>query len=210
MILDTIVSSPIIFPKIVPDDWDRWSKLWNDEATIGAKVIKNHNDTGVFWRGINVYVKLGIDSTEYTRYKIKNVICPEMFPSLFDNLDSFPFDIDVMQIVSSIHPVQPHHDHIKAKLSIRSMLYDDNPKPTYYYDINGVNTYQLLPDDTNTWVYHDNRYKHGTDYYYGHTKQLIIFYGTVKRDILESNLTSSIDRYKDYIIRDTNALSSNT
>jgi hypothetical protein len=39
---------------------------------------------------------------------------------------------------------------------------------------------------------------------------LIIFYGTVKRDILESNLTSSIDRYKDYIIRDTNALSSNT
>lgn len=210
MIIDSVISSPIVFPKIVPNDWDRWWKLWTTEAAPAMKVVKNHNSTGGPWIGLNVYVKPGVDNVEYTGYNIKNIICPELFPALFDNLDSFPIDISVMQIVSSRCPSPPHTDHNEPRVSVRSMMYDNNFTPTFYYMVDGEKKYQTLPDDTNTWIYHDNKHKHGSDYYYGHSKHLIIYHGKIKRDILEKNLVSCHDQYIDYIIKDNNALSSHT
>lgn len=202
MIIDSLISSPLVFPKIVPNDWDRWWKLWSTEATVATKVVKNHNATGAPWKALNVYIKPGVDKIVSSGYSIKDVICPELFPSLFDNLDDFPIDIDVMQVVSSRLTVIPHTDHSKPRLSIRSMLYDNNFAPTFYYSVNGEKKYQTLPDDTNTWVYHDDRYEHGADYHYGHSKHLIVYHGTVKPDILEKNLALAKDRYADYILKD--------
>jgi len=210
MIIDSMISSPIAFPKIVPNDWDRWWKLWEKEAAPAIKVLKNHNTTNANWIGLNVYVKEGVDSVAYSNYKIKTVNCPELFSTLFDNIDKFPFDISIMQIVSSRGLVTPHNDNTNPKISIRSMLADTNFTPTFYYNIGGDKKYQTLPSDTNTWVYHDNKYKHGSDYYYGHTKHLIIYHGTAKRDLLEQNLLSCHNQYSDYIIKDNNALSSHT
>ena len=207
MILDNIVSSPIIFPKIVPNDWDKWWNLWISEAKPAVRVKQTHNSKGGPWIGMNVYVKPGVDNIEYTGYNIKNVSCPELFPSLFDNLDLFPVDIAVMQIVSSRWPSPPHTDHAEPKISVRSMLYDNNFTPTFYYQIDGDKKYQTLPDDTNTWMYHDNKYKHGSDYYQGHSKHLIIYHGTVKKDILKDNITLGMHNYNDYIMRDKNAMS---
>ena len=210
MIIDSVVSSPIVFPKIVPNDWNRWWKIWNTEAAAATKATKNHNDTYAPWKALNIYVKPGIDNVALTCYDIKTVPCPELFPSLFDNVDILPIDIDIVQVVSSRLAVAPHTDHNKPVISIRSMLYDNNFTPTFYYNINGEKTYQTLPDSTNTWIYHDNKYKHGSDYYYGHSKQLIVYHGKIKHDLLEGNLTSCYNVYKDYIIRDTNALPSLT
>jgi hypothetical protein len=58
-------------------------------------------------------------------------------------------------------------------------------------------------------MYHDNKYKHGSDYYQGHSKHLIIFHGVVKKDILRDNIASGIDRYNNYVIKDKNAVPSN-
>jgi hypothetical protein len=207
MIIDSVVSSPLIFPKIIPNDWDRWWKLWTKEATNATKVFKNHNNEIAPWKGMNVYVKPGINNIDRTGYDIKNVFCPELFPSLFDNLDDFPLDIEVMQVVSSKLAVTPHTDHNKPMISIRSMLYDNNFTPTFYYQIDGNKKYQTLPDDTNTWMYHDNKYKHGSDYYQGHSKHLIIYHGKVKKDILKDNITLGMHNYNDYIMRDKNAMS---
>lgn len=207
MIIDRIVSSPIVFPKITPNDWDRWWKVWNSEATIATKAIKNHNDTYAPWRALNVYVKPGVDNVALTCYNIKTVLCPELFPSLFDNLDTFPMDIDIVQIVSSRSAVMPHTDHNKPIISIRSMLYDNNFTPTFYYSINGDKKYQTLPDDTNTWIYHDNKHKHGSDYYYGHSKHLIIYHGKIKQDLLKENLQLSTNQYSTHVIKDIDAVS---
>lgn len=200
MIITDIIASPIIFTKVVPDNWALWWKLWNHEALSAIKVAKNHNTTGANWKALNVYVKPGIDSTEYTGYKIKNIICPELFPSVFDNLDSFPIDIAVMQIVSSRSAVIPHTDNTRPKISVRSMMYDNNFTPTFYYIIDGEKKYQTLPDDTNTWMYHDNKCQHGSDHYFGHSKHLIVYHGTVKQAILDKNLTESANKYDKYII----------
>jgi hypothetical protein len=210
MIINSVVSSPIAFPKIVPNDWDRWWKLWTTEATIVTKPIKTHNKTGGAWVGLNVYVKPGLNSIEETSYDIKDVICPELFPSLFDNLDSFPMDISVMQVVSSRCTSPPHADYPTPRISMRSMIYDNNFTPTFYYVVNGEKKYQTLPHDTNTWIYHDSKYNHGSDYYHGHGKHLVIYHGTIKRDMLEQNLLSCHSQYNDYIIKDNNTVSSNT
>lgn len=207
MILDSVVSSPISFPKVEPNDWERWWELWTTEASPAVKVVKNHNSTGGPWVGMNVYVKPGIDNIEYTGYNIKNVICPELFPSLFNNLDKFPIDIAVMQIVSSRWPSPPHCDHSNPRVSVRSLMYDNNFTPTFYYNINGNKKYQTLPNDSNTWIYHDNKHKHGSDYYYGHSKHLIIYHGQIKQDLLEENLKLSTAQYSTHVIRDIDAVS---
>jgi hypothetical protein len=206
MILENIVSSPIVFPKIIPNDWDRWWKLWTSEANVAIRVKKTHNMVGGPWIGMNVYVKPGIDNIEYTGYNIKNISCPELFPSLFDNLDLFPIDISVMQVVSSRRPSTPHTDYTEPRISVRSMMYDNNFTPTFYYQIDGDKKYQTLPEDTNTWIYHDNKYKHGSDYYYGHSKHLIIFHGEVRKDILQDNIDLCKDRYSNHIITDKNVV----
>lgn len=196
-----IISSPILFQPVVPINWNRWWELWNTEASIAIKVAKNHNNTGAAWKALNVYVKPGIDSTEYTGYKIKNIICPELFPSLFNNLDSFPIDISVIQIVSSRSPVRPHTDNTEPKISVRSMLYDNNFTPTFYYITNGEKKYQTLPDNTNTWMYYDHKCQHGSDYYFGHSKQIIIYHGKIKQSVLDKNLTENANKYDQYIIK---------
>jgi len=210
MIIDNVISAPIAFPIIEPIDWARWWKLWTTEAVPAKKIATTHNSTGGPWIGMNVYIAPGIDNKEYTGYDIKNVICPELFPTLFDNLESFPIDIAVMQIVSSRYPSPPHTDHNEPRISVRTMLYDNNFTPTFYYVINGEKRYQTLPDNTNTWIYHDNKYRHGSDHYNGHSKHLIIYHGKIKRGLLENNLVSCNDTYKDYIIKDDNALPPNS
>ena len=47
MILDSIVSSPIVFPKIVPNDWNKWWKLWTSEAKPAVRVKQTHNNKGL-------------------------------------------------------------------------------------------------------------------------------------------------------------------
>ena len=210
MIIDSFISSPIEFPKIIPSDWDRWWNLWEKEADPAIKLMKTHNTTSANWIGMNVYVKEGIDSVAYSGYKIKTINCPELFPALFDNIDKFPFDISIMQVVSSQCPISPHTDNTNPKISIRSMLATTNFTPTFYYLVDGVKKYQTLPETTNTWVYHDNKGKHGSDYYYGHSKHLIIYHGNVKREILEQNILSCHHQYDSYIIRDDNAVPSTT
>jgi hypothetical protein len=204
MIIDSIVSSPIEFPKIIPNDWDQWWHLWSREAAPAVKMKKNHNGAGANWVGMNVYVREGVDTVETSGYNIKTVNCPELFPVLFDNIDKFPIILSIMQIVSSRCTIAPHTDNTKPKISIRSMLSDTNLTPTFYYKINSDKKYQTLPADTNTWMYHDNKYKHGSDYHRGYNKHLIIFHGSARRDMLEKNLVDNEGKYTNFIIRDSN------
>jgi hypothetical protein len=65
----------------------------------------------------------------------------------------------------------------------------------------------ILLLDSNTWIYHDNKHKHGSDYYYGHSKHLIIYHGQIKQDLLEENLKLSTAQYSTHVIRDIDAVS---
>jgi len=204
MIRNSLISAPIKFPVIQPDNWDEWWDLWYKEAVHVPKLVTNHNSGTVhqaIWRGFDIYVKDGFDSLHYG-YKAKNMNCSHMFSSLFDNLDDFPMDINVMRVMSSIHRVSPHSDSIGFLTGIRTLLYDNNVRPNFYYVFNERKEYQRLPEDTNTWMYNDHKSLHGTDFYMGHSKLLIAYYGKIKDDVLDKNLAESVPLYHDYVIYD--------
>jgi len=199
---NALISAPISFPIVEPNSWDKWWDIWFKEATFIPKIVTNHNYSQAFWRGFDVYVKEGVDRDIYG-YKTKNLNCPELFSSLFDNIDKFPMDIHVMRILSSMQKVTPHCDSDIPFTGIRSLMYDNNVRPNFYYVFGDNKEYQTLPSDTNTWMYNDHKSLHGTDFYFGHSKILIAYYGTVKDKMLDDNISENINRYKDYVIYDT-------
>jgi hypothetical protein len=197
---EILISAPIKFPIIKPDNWDKWWDIWHKESTFLRKISSNHNSkTQPFWKGFDIYVKEGFDSSECL-YKTKNVNCPELFPVLFNNLDKFPVDIYVMRVVSNMAKVLPHSDYNQPIVGIRTLLYDSNVRPNFYYQYEFSKKYQVLPDDSNTWMYNDHLSLHGADYYPEHNKLLIMYYGKIKYDVLDLNLQENLNHYKDYII----------
>jgi hypothetical protein len=196
----TPVSIPLIFPKIVPNHWDEWWKLWNNYKKFVPRINTSKNAKAVPWIGFDVYVKDGVDSTHSSKYKCENVNCPELFNSLFDNLDKLPIDLQVVRILQSLTEVAPHHDYAD-QYSIRSLLYDDNPKQTWLYENDRKDIeYLRMPSDTNTWCYDDVKVKHGTKFTRGFSKQLVLYYGIPKEPDLTTLIDDSIKKYSDYVI----------
>jgi hypothetical protein len=198
----TPVSVPLIFPKVVPNDWEIWNNVWEKNKKFVPKSLHTKNIGQVYWLGFDIYVKPGIDSNDIMPYICKNVNCPELFPSLFDNLDKLPIEVHVVRVLQSFNRVPAHQDFASRTgyNSIRSLLTDNNPTQTWWYEDSNTNKHYLkLPEDTNTWWYDDAKVKHGTDFYIGYKKQLVMYQGLIK-DSLESVLENSIQKYSDYVI----------
>ncbi len=198
--MNNLISLPLDIPKIKPSNWDAWWSIWSKESKVIPKVVGNHNFNSALWRGFDIYVKNNVDTIECTGYNAKNINCPELFPSIFENLNKFPLEIEIVRVVSSLGKVLPHTDQTENEISVRTMLYDNNFTKTFYYEIDSQKKYQQLPEESNTWMYWDNKFKHGTDWYLGHSKHLIMYFGKTKLSTLDQYIDASLDLYKDYII----------
>lgn len=196
--MQDIISTPLIFPKVEPSDWDKWWKIWNKNSRFLRKVVQNHNEAGARWMGMDIYIAPGFDSAQVSGYQAPYIDCSELFKQVLDNIDQLPINVQAIRAVSSVCAVVPHSDYTTPEFSVRSMLYDTNSTFTFYYNFNNSKVYQKLPNDSNTWGYWDNKCKHGTDYHSGHRKILLMYYGKTKLNI---NLENSIDCYTDYVIR---------
>lgn len=186
MNINSVISFPIYTDPVVPNDWDKWWNLWNNEAIFLKKIIKNHNNGRNIWKGFDIYVRNHSD-TKIHGYESKKINCENLFPSLFDNLNNFPMKINVVRAVSSGSDVLPHNDYNTPMKSLRSLLFDNNKSPNFYYIKNKQKVYQKLPNHTNTWVYNDHVCQHGTDFYKNHFKILLIYYGVFKEELLQKN-----------------------
>jgi hypothetical protein len=196
--MNSIISTPLIFPKVEPSDWSVWWKLWNKNSRFLKKIVVNHNEAGARWVGMDIYIAPEIDSMKATGYQAPYVDCSNLFKKTIDNLDQLPINVQVIRAALSVCAHNPHSDFSDPIFSVRSLLYDTNPTSTFYYQFDDKKVYQQLPIDTNTWGYWDNKCKHGTDYYSGRRKILLIYYGTNKENI---DITNSINYYADYAIK---------
>jgi hypothetical protein len=196
--MHSIISTPLIFPKVEPNDWAVWWKLWNNNSKFLMKVVNNHNEVGARWLGMDIYIAPKTDSIKATGYHAPYIDCSDLFKKTLDNLDQLPINVQVIRAVSSVCAISPHSDFSNPMFSVRSLLYDTNPVSTFYYQFDDKQVYQQLPMNTNTWGYWDNNCKHGTDHYSGRRKILLMYYGTIKENI---NITSSIENYIDYVIK---------
>lgn len=200
-----LVSTPLIFPKVIPNDWNEWNRVWEKNKKFSPKIQRSSNQGYVHWQGFDIYVKEGVDASQIIKYKCENLNCPELFNSLFDNLDALPIELYVVRVVQSLNVINPHRDFIappeSPRHSLRTMLYDDNPRQTWWYESNaGDKEYLKLPNDSNTWWYNDVTVKHSTDYIPNYGKQLIMYRGIVKEEKLESLINQSVEKYSDYAI----------
>ncbi len=167
------------------------------------KTSPTKNAGQVPWIGFDIYVKPGADATDIIKYKCKNLNCPELFPSLFDNLDKLPIDVHVVRVLQSLGRVPAHHDFASesAYHSIRSLLVDTNPNQTWWYeDSNNNKHYLSLPEETNTWWYDDSKLKHGTDFNPQYRKQLIMYRGTSKTESVSNIIAEGIAKYPDNVL----------
>ena len=192
-----LISYPLDFPMVVPDDWDKWWSVWSKEAVFVPKVGKNANMLGAMWKGFDIYVANNVDSINDTQYKCKNINCTDLFTNVFNNVDLLPIDVSIMRVVSSLGPVLPHRDFTND-ISIRSMLYDTNTQPTFYYTNGTIKQYQKLPPETNTWGYWDTNTKHGTDFRNGHNKILVMWFGKTKKQTEQLCYQISKQKFEPY------------
>lgn len=198
--MNNLISTPIDLPIVQPVDWMQWWDLWHRESRPVVKAASNHNKYAAPWKGLDIWVRPGVDAASETKYKAKNLDCPELFPSIFENLEKFPIDIDIVRMVSSMGPVLPHTDHGQETLSVRSLVYDNNIRPTFYYMIDGVKTYQQLPPTTNSWMYWDHKTAHGTDWVFGHSKLLITYFGRIKESFNDDAFKKTASSFADFAI----------
>lgn len=201
--MPSAISTPIIFPKVIPNDWGEWNKVWNKYKKFTPKIQITNNPGKVPWIGFDIYVKDGMDANDIIKYKCENINCPDLFNSLFDNIDKLPIDLYVVRVLQSLAPVSAHSDHSRdsGTHALRSMLYDNNPKETWWYENDNSNKqYLKLPKDTNTWWYSDTNTKHGTDYITGYQKQLIMYRGAPKETEMSALLEKSMNKYSEYVI----------
>jgi hypothetical protein len=198
---NNVVSTPLIFPKVYPLNWNEWWKIWEKNSKILWRLGNNHNNFfkpgPSFLKGFDIYKD---DSIDYpTGYKSEYIDCQHLFPSLFDNISLLPIHVRLIKVVSSFKSIKPHSDWAWPEFSIRSLIYDNNKCPNFYYVIKNKKKYLNLPDETNTWGYWDNKGTHGSDYYVNHQKILFMYYGPTKTDF---DIDVSVKKFQEYVIFD--------
>lgn len=180
-----LISRVLDVPKIEPTSWKLWWDFWEANAKPITKSITNHNAGYGKWVGFDCYRDPNYNpDTLTTHYKAEYVDCSEILPMLNDVISQLPMYVANARIIQSKTAFRPHRDYQQENISVRSMLYDDNPKSTFYYLSSGSKDYQMLPPSSNTWMYYDHRALHGTDYDPAYQKIMIAYYGSLVKDKL--------------------------
>jgi hypothetical protein len=125
---------PLAVPKIEPDDWDLFWKLWNEKQ---SDITRGLNETQ-FWRGLCCWLNPKID---HTKFNYSNTVVDDWsqhFPKMFEQIKScLPFTfLEKVVLWSNINEVTPHFDP-DAQVSpwpdsLRIMIWDSNDGPTFY------------------------------------------------------------------------------
>jgi hypothetical protein len=190
------ISKVLDVPKLEPVNWKVWWSIWHEHAEPLTKYQKNHNDTAK-WIGFDCYRGETYNPVTEGYYHSKFVDCSEVFPNLLNNVASIFHNIYLIRILQSTSTFFPHYDFKDEEhISVRTMLYDENPSSTFYYVINGEKVYQTLPQDSNTWIYKDHLVQHGSDFDSRYKKILITYYGFINREQVNNIFdTSKHDEY---------------
>jgi hypothetical protein len=125
---------PLNVPKIEPDDWDLFWRLWNEK---NADITRGINETQ-FWKGLCCWLNPLID---HTKFNYSNTVVDDWsahFPKMFEQIHNcLPFySIEKIVLWSNINEVNPHFDPDAVIYpfpdSLRIMLWDTNTEPTFY------------------------------------------------------------------------------
>lgn len=198
-----IIATPLDLPKIEPDDWDTFWKIWKTYSGPLHKVKQNHNKSPALvgsnniWNGLDIIkMSTGFTFWEAPYYDIKKDL-PKMY-DLIMSIDPTAFRVRLVQSTTNI---VAHTDDDRDKWNIRALLHYTSDTSQWYFTEpnvpNGKRTYLKIPENTNWFVYNDKHAWHGTDYDPNNKKILLQIYSFYsKTDLVEQG----IKKYKDFVI----------
>jgi len=181
---ENLIWTALDTPSVYPKDWDLFWSAWNQHSG-SSHIIKsdpagnNYSETSKdvdFFRGLDIYAKEPILLTD-NHWKVPFLNYTEIFPNLLDDLNTaFPWaDILFCRLWMSNMPIPWHRDHTSEPGTLRAMIYDENPQPTFKI-FNAKSGVQFidLPDETNTFMYNNKTCLHGSDRQEGINKIVLI------------------------------------
>ena len=200
-----IVATPLDLPKIEPDNWDTFWKIWNKESRNAIKIKKN-TDMSVspigqsnLWQGLDIYKNYNLVPTwNVPYYNIKNDL-----PILHQQILNLPFKyIYCVRILKSLADINAHTDDNKDHWAVRAFWHCNDVDSQWYFTQPhhhaSEKTFFHLPNDTNWFAYNDKHAWHGTVYRKAYPKFLMQVF--IAGDITPL-INSSIDKYKEYTIQ---------
>lgn len=190
------ISCVLDIPPIEPDDWNLWWQIWQSSSKFIEKETNfNGKDSG--WRGLEIYRSHNYTYDCYSP-SITFIDLQTVFPRMFKQIFQLPIKLNYVRALQSIRAFSPHKDTFgKNFISLRSIIYDENPNPTFYY-IENKKIYQRLPKTSNTWIAYDSRCLHGTDFNKNYKKIMFYLWGEWEQDKGEELVKRSLELYKDF------------
>ena len=199
-----IVATPLDLPRIEPDDWDIFWRIWERESKNAIKIKKNSQYSKSLigeshvWQGLDIYKNYNlVPAWNVPYYDISKEL-----PILYQQILNLPFKyIYRVRILKSLTDIEPHSDDNRDQWVVRALWHCDDKESQWYFTHPRIDatekTFFHLPKYTNWFAYNDKHAWHGTIYRNAYPKFLIQIF--IAGDIT-SLVNSSIDKYKEYTI----------
>ncbi len=203
---DNLVWTVLDAPRIEPADWDFFWDAWNKHA--GSSFIVKSDPAGNvasdnskkidFFKGLNIYAKDPRILTD-NHWQVPFLDYKEIFPNVLDDLHAaFPWaEIIFCRLWMSNQPIPMHRDHAPEPGALRSMIYNENKKPTFkvFHPRAGIN-YVDLPEESNSFIYNNSTCYHGSDRDDGVNKIILLTIHRVKdKQLLNEHLAKSAEKF---------------
>lgn len=207
-------------PQILPEDLEKFIQIFNANSANGLRTApcfeepwenKKH-PLGLksswhdpLWKVLDIYLDPDLPSgfgheIIASNYKNLELDFPKFYQQIFDLL---PFKkIWFVKFLQNNKEILPHRDtdwNFNLPTSFRSMIYDENLRPTFYLKSldDDEEKYVDLPTHVNTFAYNNGSYLHGAKYH-KKTKILMVVRGYLDFAKYKHLLEKSIDKFKNY------------
>jgi hypothetical protein len=194
-----VASKVLDLPILAPKNWETWWEFWIANAKPIRRARANHNGPATMqtsWLGFNAFYSPHLDVSRMS-YPSQYVNCSSVFPELYDFIPLLPMQCYEARIGMSAKAFGPHTDDVTG-MQIRTLLYDENSEPTFFYFHNDQKKYQTLPKTSNTWIYKDSEIKHGSDFS-NKRKILIMFSGKIDQEKVDDIFLDP--KYDEYSVK---------
>lgn len=185
-----------LLPNNMPLFWD----IWNSKKELLTKMKKDNldglnssgNDLQLLYETANFEGMITwMKNDSYLKGSTwkQNIVldAPDMWQAYVDEMEEkMPwYSCEVVVLWACIKPVHFHIDPAplaEAPVAVRSLIYDDNPSPTFKIRSNETREIQHVPytKERNTFAFNNRNFFHGADFIPGHYKILMKSFGRVK------------------------------
>lgn len=200
-----------LMPNNMPLFWDIWDRKKELLTKIKKDDLGNLNSAGndleVLYQTANFEGMITwMKNDSYLKGSTwkQNVVleAPEMWQAYVDEMEAkLPwYQCEVVVLWACIKPVYYHIDPaplMPAPVAVRSLIYDDNPSPTFKLRHNGTKEERYVPytHQRNTFGFNNLKFFHGADYDPDHYKILMKSFGRVhNKELLAKQVAESKEK----------------